>query len=148
LHTNDSAGAAVRLINMGIEPFLITSSLLGVLAQRLVRSVCPCCKENYKINSRMLEELDLEPGDVQISRGKGCPKCLNSGYKGRLGIFELLIPNEEIRQLILKRRSSEEIRAAARKAGMRTLRESGVDKICSGLTTPEELFRVTRQVED
>ena len=148
LHTNDAASAAIRLINMGVEPFLITSSLVGVIAQRLIRTICLDCCETYEASKETLEKLSLNSGMTHFSRGKGCPKCLMGGYKGRKGIYELLIPNETIRGLILERRSSEEIRAAAQKFGMKTLRQSGIGKVKEGLTTPEELLRVTQETAE
>ncbi len=147
LHTNDAAGAAVRLVNMGVEPFLITSALLGVLAQRLVRCVCPDCREEYKVNANTIKKLSLDKQVSSFYRGKGCPKCLNSGYKGRLGIFELLIPNEKIRNLILTRPSTEIIKRQARENGMTTLKESGIDKIKAGITTAEEVLQTTQEAE-
>lgn len=148
LHTNDAAGAPIRLINMGVEPFLITSSLLGVLAQRLVRCVCTSCREEQEINNKILEKLGLKDSGIRYFRGKGCNKCLNSGYKGRSGVFELLIPNDQMRSLILSRCSSEELRQLARKNGMTTLRESGIEKLKSGVTNPDEILRVTQEAEE
>jgi len=148
LHTNDAASAAVRLINMGIEPFLISSSLLGVLAQRLVRCICSQCCSDYTVKKEVLKKLSLNDGITTFQKGKGCPKCLNSGYKNRTGIFELLVPNEAIRNLVISRSSSEEIKHLACKQGMKTLRESGIDKLKSGITTPEEIVRVTQLSEE
>jgi type II secretory ATPase GspE/PulE/Tfp pilus assembly ATPase PilB-like protein len=145
LHTNDAAGAAVRLVNMGVEPFLITSSLLCVVAQRLIRTVCPDCRENYTPDQDILSKLSLDAPIKKFARGRGCAKCLNSGYKGRKGIYEFLVPDESIRQLILERRSNAEVCAQARKIGMKTLREAGIEKLKEGTTTPEELLRVTQQ---
>jgi type II secretory ATPase GspE/PulE/Tfp pilus assembly ATPase PilB-like protein len=145
LHTNDAAGATVRMVNMGVEPFLITSSLLGVLAQRLVRCTCQACKREYVVDKKILEKLSLTPDVAKFYRGEGCKKCLKSGYKGRSGIFELLIPDESMRNLILNRASGEMIKHSARENGMKTLRESGIEKIKSGLTTPEEVLRVTQE---
>jgi type IV pilus assembly protein PilB len=145
LHTNDAAGATVRLINMGVEPFLITSSLLGVLAQRLVRCTCQACKKEYTADKKILEKLSLSKDLNKYYRGEGCKKCLNSGYKGRSGIFELLIPDEPMRNLILNRASGEMIKRCARENGMKTLRESGIEKIKSGATTPEEVLRATQE---
>ena len=148
LHTNDAAGAAVRLVNMGVEPFLITSALLGVLAQRLVRCICPDCREEYKTSAHMLKQLSLDKETSLFYKGKGCPKCLNSGYKGRLGIFELLIPDEKIRNLILSRPSTEIIKRQAQENGMTTLKESGIDKVKLGITTAEEVLQTTREAEE
>jgi type II secretory ATPase GspE/PulE/Tfp pilus assembly ATPase PilB-like protein len=146
LHTNDAAGAMVRLINMGVEPFLITSSLLGIVAQRLARSICPHCKQEVQVSAKMLSELSLSNKDI-IHRGEGCSKCLQSGYLGRTGLYEFLAPNDAIRQLILARASSEEIRQQAQKNGMKTLRQIGLEKIKQGITTPEEILRITQEVE-
>jgi len=145
LHTNDSASAAVRLVKMGVEPFLITSSLLGVIAQRLIRIICPHCKELYNY-----DEVGLPEGInvKKLFHGTGCSKCNKTGYKGRKGIYELFVPNEPIRKLILELRSSEEIRTQAQKSGMKTLREMGVELLKQGVTTPEEMLRVTQETED
>ena len=147
LHTNDSAGAAVRLINMGVEPFLITSSLLGVLAQRLVRCICPNCREEYSVGSKTLQKLSLDKNISKFFKGKGCRRCLNSGYKGRTAIFELLTPNEAVRNLMLSRSSAEMLKRAAHESGMKTLRESGIEKIKAGVTTPEEVLQVTQEAD-
>ncbi len=148
LHTNDASSAAVRLTNMGIEPFLITSSLLGVVGQRLIRTTCPACRESYEANKAVLASLALDHQKIStFYKGKGCAQCNQSGYKGRSGIFEVLTPNEEVRRLILQRCSSEEIRSAAQKAGMNTLRQIGIDKLKEGITTPEEIMRITQEVE-
>jgi type IV pilus assembly protein PilB len=147
LHTNDAAGAAVRLINMGIEPFLLTSSLLGVVAQRLIRKVCPHCKETYTPEKEILKKLSINEKDLKFTRGKGCEKCFNSGYKGRMGIYELLSMDDGVRNLILNRSSSEDIRICAQKSGMKTLRQIGIEKLKEGLTTPEELLRVTQEAD-
>jgi type IV pilus assembly protein PilB len=119
LHTNSAAGAISRLIDIGVEPFLLASSIIGVVGQRLVRLICKDC------------------------RGKGCAQCLQTGYKGRRGIYELMTPNEHVRTLIMKRSSTEEIHHAAIDAGMTVLRENGMDLVAEGLTTKEEIFRVT-----
>ncbi len=147
LHTNDAAGATVRLINMGVEPFLITSSLLGIVAQRLIRLVCPHCRESYKVPENILQRLSLDSQITEFVRGQGCSKCLNSGYKGRKGILEVLVPDERIRKLILQQCSSEEIRDAAQKSGMKTLRQIGIENLREGRTTPEEILRITQETE-
>ncbi len=148
LHTNDAAGAAIRLIKMGVEPFLITSSLLGVIAQRLIRTTCVVCKEAYPASEDLKNQLGLDSKLTHFYHGKGCPNCMNSGYRGRKGIYELLVPNEEIRKLILAQKSSEEIRQTAQLNGMHTLRQAGVDNLLDGTTTPEELLRVTQETEE
>jgi len=147
LHTNDAPGALTRLIDMGVEPFLAASSVCGVLAQRLVRTICLDCKESYKPGEKALRELGLDPKEKGSSfyRGKGCKKCMDTGYKGRIAIFELMIPNEEIRELTVGKASTEEIRKAAAKAGMRSIRQDGLQKVIQGLTTVEEVLRVTQE---
>jgi type IV pilus assembly protein PilB len=147
LHTNDSAGATVRLINMGVEPFLITSSLLGVLAQRLIRCICGGCRQEHRVEKKVLKKLSLNEDITKFFKGRGCPKCLNSGYKGRTGIFELLLANENIRNLILSRASSEVIKRQAKENGMNTLQENGIEKIKTAITTPEEVLQVTQEAE-
>jgi len=148
LHTNDATGAAVRLINMGVEPCLITSSLIGVLAQRLVRRICPDCREEYKVPKETLKKMSLPDSITTFYRGKGCPRCLKSGYRGRTAVFELLASSEAIRNLILARASSDEIKRQAQAEGMKTLRESGVEKLKAGMTTVDELLRVTQEFEE
>ncbi|MBF0521446.1 MAG: Flp pilus assembly complex ATPase component TadA [Candidatus Omnitrophica bacterium] len=147
LHTNDATGATVRLINMGVEPFLITSSLIGVLAQRLIRSICHNCRKEYLVNEESLERLSLDEKLHKFFKGQGCSNCLNSGYRGRSAIFELLTVNDAVRSLILKRSSSEEIKRQAQADGMKTLRESGIEKIKMGITTVSEVLRVTQEAE-
>ena len=147
LHTNDAPGAMTRLIDMGVEPFLISSSVIGVLAQRLVRTLCKECKEAYVPSKETLEDLGLalpkEP--IKFYREKGCPKCRNTGYKGRIGIFELMIPDEKIRKLTLTKTSLEEIRRQAQASGMTRLKDDGIRKIHEGVTTVEEVLRVTEE---
>jgi type IV pilus assembly protein PilB len=127
LHTNDAAGAATRLIDMGIEPFLIASSAIGIMAQRLVRKICDRCKKPYEATPEMLQGLGFEVASpVSFHRGEGCPACKNTGYLGRVGIYELLEPNESIRSLIVAGASSSAIKAASAKAGFRTLRQEGL----------------------
>jgi type II secretory ATPase GspE/PulE/Tfp pilus assembly ATPase PilB-like protein len=144
LHTNDAAGAVVRLVDMGIEPFLITSSLLGVVAQRLIRNICPYCRKEDNVSRELLEKLDLKDSDIKYFKGSGCPKCMSSGYRGRISIFELLISDNSVKESILKKSSSEEISRHARLKGMKTLHESGIEKLKEGVTTVEEILRVTR----
>jgi type IV pilus assembly protein PilB len=144
LHTNDAAGAVSRLTDMGIEPFLIASSLIGVSAQRLVRVICPKCSVPYSPPEKMLSLLGLDPDmKIEYKIGNGCEYCNRTGYRGRKGVFELLAVSPEVQALILARASSGEIREEARAAGMQTLRENAVEKIKAGLTTPEEVLRVT-----
>lgn len=146
LHTNDSPTAFTRLVEMGIEPFLVSSSLLGVLAQRLVRKICSRCKEEYVPSLKLLQTLGLEgklEPDQKFLRGKGCALCSKSGYKGRIGIYELLKASARIQELVLNRSSADDIREAACQQGMRTLRETAIDKLLAGETTAEEVMRVT-----
>lgn len=146
LHTNDAPTAFTRLIDMGVEPFLVSSSLLGVLAQRLVRKVCDKCKESFKPSDELLKHLGLEDKigkDIKFNRGRGCKLCNQSGYKGRIGIFELLRNSSGIQELVLKKSSADEVRALAIKEGMVTLREVAIEKLLSGITSPEEVIRVT-----
>lgn len=146
LHTNDAPTAFTRLIDMGVEPFLVSSSLLGVLAQRLVRKVCDKCKEPFKPSDEVLKILGLEDKigkDIKFSRGKGCKLCNQSGYKGRIGIFEFLKNSPGIQELVLKKSSPDEIRALAIKEGMVTLREEAIERLLSGAISPEEVIRVT-----
>lgn len=144
LHTNDASSAIVRLVDMGIEPFLIASSVIGILAQRLVRVICNNCKQEYKATQEELEVLKIEQKDVTLYRGKGCDKCMHSGYVGRKGIFELLVIENYLIRSIMDRESSEKIANLAReKRGMITLREDAIDKVLKGITTVEEAVRVT-----
>ena len=146
LHTNNAPTAFTRLIDMGVEPFLISSSILGILAQRLLRKVCEKCKESYTPTEEVLKTLGLEDKigqNITFSRGKGCRLCNKSGYKGRIGIFECLKVTPSIQQLVLKKFSADEINTQAIKEGMVTLRKAGLDNLLSGITTPEEVVRVT-----
>jgi len=151
LHTNDAAGAITRLIDMGIEPFLVSSSLEAVLAQRLVRTICPACREQYKPDIEMLRGVGF-PEDrlatTKFYRGRGCDECRFTGYRGRKGIFEILVMNEAMRPLIIERTSSSTLKQAACAKGMRTLREDGWVKVCAGITTIEEVGRVTQEDEE
>ena len=144
LHTTTASGSIVRLVNMGVEPFLITSSVILVAAQRLVRKICEDCKESYKLDETAAKKLQLKPQDKRIAyRGKGCKACQDTGYKGRRGLIETLILSPEIKSLILEKAEEHKIRQVARKQGMRTLRENGVRKVLRGDTTIEEVLRVT-----
>jgi type IV pilus assembly protein PilB len=140
LHTNDSIGAIVRLQNMGVEPFLIASTLILSVAQRLVRKICPECKEKASPSERLLQILDI-PQDTQFFRGAGCKKCLNTGYKGRIGIYELLDIDDDIQELIIGRGSAKRIREQAMKRGFISLRDSAKEKLLSGVTTTEEVIK-------
>ncbi|MEW6664881.1 MAG: type II secretion system ATPase GspE [Thermodesulfobacteriota bacterium] len=144
LHTNDASGALTRLVDMGVEPFLIASSLLGVVAQRLVRKICPECREGYPAESAVQEQFGLSR-EEQFFRGNGCSACMESGYKGRTGIFELLVMDPEIRRLLTSGADSVTIRDAAVGAGMTTLFEDGIRKVREGITTLNEVMRVTQE---
>jgi type IV pilus assembly protein PilB len=138
LHTNDAAGSFPRLLEMGLEPFLVSTAIKGILAQRLVRRICKYCKEPVQISDSLREELHLSP-DMQFYHGKGCEKCDGSGYKGRCGIYEFLVPNESVRNLVIKRASGDEIkRCAMKECDMITLRMDGINKALQGLTTLEQ----------
>ena len=146
LHTNDAPGAITRLIDMGVEPFLVSSSIIGILAQRLVRTICPECKERYTPAKEELKDIGLDEKEkIHFYRGKGCNKCMNSGYRGRIGIFELLTMDEKIRNFTIAKAPLDEIRNQCRFSGMGTLQEDGIQKIRDGLTTVEEVLRVTQE---
>jgi general secretion pathway protein E len=145
LHTNDAPGAVTRLLDMGIESFLVSSSLLGVLAQRLVRMICPKCKEPFVPQQEVIDALGPNFADVKTFYGAGCSECRDSGYMGRTGIFELMLITEEIRQLVLERASANIIRQKAMSQGMQILRECGWQKVHEGITTIEEVLRVTQE---
>jgi general secretion pathway protein E len=148
LHTNDSASAVTRLIDMGIEPFLVTSSIISILAQRLVRVICKDCKEAYTPDQESLQNigltLEMLEGN-QIYRGRGCPSCLNTGYMGRTGIFELMGLDDTVKNMILKTSDANAIKHKALEQGMITLRQAGAQKVLDGITTIEEVFRLTQQ---
>ncbi|MFH1683817.1 MAG: ATPase, T2SS/T4P/T4SS family [Candidatus Margulisiibacteriota bacterium] len=145
LHTNDAAGTLTRLLDMGIEPFLASSSVAAAIAQRLIRTICPRCKVAFTPQKEILQKIGLDPDKGhKFYQGKGCKSCKNSGYKGRTGIFEILVVNKEIRELIIKKTSSDEIKQAAIAAGMKTLREDGMQKVAEGITTLDEVLRVTQ----
>jgi len=143
LHTNDSASAPMRLCEMGVEPFLVASTLIGSMAQRLVRRVCPKCREMYVPDrANIPKDLLLDPG-AQLARGTGCPNCRNTGYRGRTGLYELLTTNDAIAELIIARAPAHQIIAAGRPAGLRLLREDGWVKTRLGVTTPDEVTLCT-----
>lgn len=146
LHTNDSAGSVARLVDMGIEPFLIGATMEGVIAQRLVRRICSNCKVEYAPSLEEVHELGMEPEDIgskKFAYGKGCSNCNKSGYRGRTALYEILVCNDDIAQLILESASTDQLRDRAREQGMRTLRESGLLAIFDGVTTVEEVVRET-----
>ena len=146
LHTNDAPSAITRLLNMGLKPYLITASLLAVISQRLVRKICPECKEEYKPEKNIITQLNIPESELKGKHfyiGKGCSNCDNTGYKGRMAIVEIMETNDEINSLIIEQSSTETIKKAARKNGMRTLIETGLNAASNGLTTLEELIRET-----
>jgi len=146
IHANDAASAIVRLMDMGIEPFLVTSAVIGSLSQRLVRKVCSECKEPTDIPTKALVDIGVPPEEVTKHtwyKGKGCDKCNNSGYKGRIAIYETMAMSRQIRESVLRGASTGEIRKTAVNQGMKTLRLSAVDKMKEGITTMEEVLRVT-----
>ncbi|MDY6792008.1 MAG: type II secretion system ATPase GspE [Thermodesulfobacteriota bacterium] len=148
LHTNDAASAITRLVDMGVEPFLISSSVLAVVAQRLARVLCSSCKKSYLPESIALSRIGINADQTQrghICKANGCKECLNTGYKGRIGLFEIMVLSDQLKNLILKTFDSNLIKSAALKSGMVSLRQDGVLKILSGMTTIEEVLRVTQQ---
>ncbi len=151
LHTNDAAGAVTRLLDMGIEPFLVASSVLAIMAQRLIRVICPECKEPYMPDEKALKEIGLTMEDMHrvtdtLYIGKGCSKCLNTGYKGRTGIYELLMVSDNVRKLIMSNADSNRIKKdAIKKSEMVTLVGDGARKVLQGITTIEEILRVTQE---
>ena len=146
LHTNDAPGALVRLENMGVEPFLISSSVIGVLAQRLARVICPSCKQFYTPSADVIKSLSsigvALPKDVQLARGVGCEECDHLGYRGRTAIYEVMRVSDALREQVLARQSAVALREQARADGMKTMKESGLEKVLQGVTTAEEVLRV------
>jgi general secretion pathway protein E len=147
LHTNDAAGAFTRLIDMGVEPFLVSSSLLMVVAQRLVRRLCTECKEPYTPSAAELKDVGLLATDLKgpVYRGKGCSSCINTGYSGRMGIYEMLFVRDNVRQLVMASTDAGTIKKAALSNGMRTLRVDGLGKALEGHTSFDEVLRVTQE---
>jgi len=153
LHTNDSASSITRLIDIGIEPFLVSSSLLAILAQRLIRKLCPSCSEPYEISDEELRELGIDANTVHDRLVKrpsieGCAECRGTGYRGRTGIHELLVIDDDIRSMILQRTDSSSIRNLAITKGFKTIRMDGADKVFQGATSVEEVLRVTLEISD
>ncbi len=150
LHTNDAPSAFTRLIDMGIEPFLVASSVEAVMAQRLVRTICPKCKTEQKVERDYLQRIGFPEDEIDTTKfwkGAGCEECRQLGYQGRMGIYELLFMDEDIRPLILSRAASSTIAQKAMENGMRTLRNDGWKKVRAGETTIEEVLRVTQTEE-
>ena len=151
VHTNDAPSTIARLLDLGLEPFLITATLEGIVAQRLVRKICTHCKTEYEPTEEMLMELDLRPEDVggkTFYYGKGCNNCNRTGYRGRTGIYEIMTFNDELRDLVMNSASTAVLREAARREGMRTLRENGLKAIFDGVTTLDEVARETIAAEE
>ena len=146
LHTNDAPSATIRLIDMGIEPFLISATIIGVMAQRLGRRICGNCKEYYEVPASDLRRFGYKVTDpnemVQLARGKGCEVCRNTGYKGRVGFYELMTMNAEMAEMVVRRAPLTDLKEAAKANGMKELREDGLVKVLQGMTTPEEVMRV------
>lgn len=150
LHTNDAAGAVTRLLDMGIEPYLVSSSVVGMVAQRLVRTICPNCKEAYTPEAEVAKGLGIFngiPEKTDLYRGRGCEYCRLSGYRGRTAIYEILLMTDRVRDLVLQRRPSSDIKRSGREQGMSTLREAGWEKVIAGITTIEEVLRVSQEEE-
>jgi general secretion pathway protein E len=146
LHTNDAPGAVSRLLDMGVENFLLSSTLLGILAQRLVRIICRDCKTEMRPDARLIDSLQLEPHetkDVRYYEGRGCDACRHTGFRGRTGIFEFIAIDDDFRKMINQRAGTDQIRALALKKGYSTLRRDGWQKVRQGITTVSEIIRVT-----
>ena len=146
LHTNDAPSSIARLLDLGVEPFLVTATIEGIVAQRLVRKICEKCKTPFEPTEGQLSELSLTPDDIKGKKfyyGRGCNRCNNTGYKGRTGIFEIMTFNDEIRELIMNQASTNVLRAAGQKAGMRLLRDNGLAAIYDGVTTIDEVVKET-----
>jgi general secretion pathway protein E/type IV pilus assembly protein PilB len=146
LHTNDAPSAVTRLIDIGVKPFLVASSTRAIMAQRLVRRVCKKCAEPRQPTEAEIRQLNLDPEQLATAKfmaGRGCAECANTGYRGRMGIFEIFVVDDEARKLIYEKVPASVLRNRAREMGMRTLREDGIRKVLAGLTTPEEVIRAT-----
>ena len=146
LHTNDAPSSIVRLLDLGLEPFLVTATLEAIIAQRLVRTICPKCKESFTPSEEQLMELELRSEDVrgrQFYRGRGCDNCNGSGYRGRMGLFEILVMDDELREMVMNQASTAAVRNECRRKGMRTLREAGLQAIYNGQSTIDEVVRET-----
>ena len=147
LHTNDAASAITRLVDMGVEPFLVGSSLVAVLAQRLVRVLCLECRESYTATDDELREIGVRPPGrpVTLYRGRGCSACANTGYRGRAGIFEIMIVDDGIRAMVSRNTDAKSIKKEATSKGMGTLRADGARKVLSGVTSVAEVLRATEE---
>jgi type IV pilus assembly protein PilB len=150
LHTNDAPGAITRMIDMGVPAYLASSSIIAVLAQRLVRVVCAKCKQPYQPPEPALQAAGISPemaSKATFMKGRGCNHCHQGGYKGRIGIYELMLMTSKIRELAFEGAPTQEIRRTAISLGMTTLYNDGISKVLKGITTLEEVFRVAKQVE-
>ena len=146
LHTNDAPGAVTRLIDIGVKPFLVSTSLRAVMAQRLVRKICKQCKRVITPDPNELRALNITPAQASgatFAKGEGCGNCNSTGYRGRMGIFEIFLVNEEIQKMIYEGEGTSRLRDKARSSGMRTMREDGSRKVTAGLTTIEEVVSIT-----
>jgi type IV pilus assembly protein PilB len=146
LHTNDAPSTISRLLNMGVEPFLVTASVNLVLAQRLARRICADCKKPVEKSVPALLELGMKPDvaeRIQLFKGQGCQKCSSTGYKGRIALYEVMPFYEPVKELVLQGASTAEVKAEAIRCGMKSLRMSGLQKLAEGITTPEEVLRVS-----
>jgi general secretion pathway protein E len=149
VHTNDAASTVNRLLDMGVEDYLLTSTVIGILAQRLVRTLCPRCRERYVALPELVDELGLSkfapPGDITLYHAKGCKECAQTGFLGRISIMEMLPMTDPLRSHIMRHATSAELRAEAIKEGMVTMYEDGIKKAIAGVTTFEEVLRVSRE---
>ena len=146
LHTNDAPSSVARLLDLGVEPFLLTATIEGIVAQRLIRKICEHCKTQFQPTEAQLTELELAPEDIKdkkIFYGRGCSRCNNTGYRGRIALFEIMTFNDEIRNLIMNRASTNVLRVASQKAGMKLLRENGLASVYDGVTTIDEIVKAT-----
>jgi type IV pilus assembly protein PilB len=146
LHTNDAPSAVARLVDIGVQPFLVSSAVRAIVAQRLIRKVCPNCKQPYEMNENELELLGVDftqLSEANVSKGAGCDNCKHLGYKGRAGLFEIFLIDDEVRHMVNNKSTTVELRKRAREMGMRTLREDGIRKVLSGMTTAEEVISAT-----
>jgi type IV pilus assembly protein PilB len=146
LHTNDAPSSVTRLVDMGVEPFLISATLIGAMAQRLGRRICQNCRQEYQVDAEDLRMYGYQSEDPQekvtLWRGRGCDACRQTGYKSRIGIYEMMLVNEEVAELIVRRAPLADVREAARANGMKTLKEDGLEKVLQGVTTVDEVRRV------
>jgi type II secretory ATPase GspE/PulE/Tfp pilus assembly ATPase PilB-like protein len=151
LHTNDAPSAVARLVDIGVQPFLVSSAVRAMMAQRLVRKICQSCKEPYELLDSEIRTLGIDRtqlSEANVLKGHGCDKCKHTGYKGRAGIFEIFLVDDEVRHMINHKSTTVELRKRAREMGMRTLREDGIRKVLSGMTSAEEVISSTMSDSD